>query len=86
MAEQKNIRRKDTKDFNYDKYKAKQEKKLRDRGSITLNKWQEMHLRGEIDVYAPIPQEDGGEPLPPLAVQWKEDAKRRFGNANTSNR
>lgn len=59
---------------------------LRDRGSITLNKWQEMHLRGEIDVYAPIPQEDGGEPLPPLAVQWKEDAKRRFGNANTSNR
>jgi len=59
---------------------------LRDRGSITLNKWQEMHRRGEIDVYAPIPQEDGGEPLPPLAVQWKEDAKRRFGNANTSNR
>ena len=30
MAEQKNIRRKDTKDFNYDKYKAKQEKKRRE--------------------------------------------------------
>lgn len=59
---------------------------LRNIGSISLNKWQEMHLRGEIDVYAPIPQEDGGEPLPPLAVQWKEDAKRRFGNANTRNR
>jgi hypothetical protein len=30
MAEQKNIRRKDTKDFNYDKFKAKQEKKRRE--------------------------------------------------------
>jgi hypothetical protein len=58
---------------------------LRDKGKVSYNKWQEMHLRGEFDVYAPIPQDDGGEPLPPLAVQWKEDAKRRF-NANTRNR
>ena len=42
-----------------------------------LNKWQRLHLEGKFNVYEPIPQENG-EPLPPLAVQWKEDAKRRF--------
>jgi len=50
-----------------------------------LNKWQLLHLEGKFNVYDPIPQEIG-EPLPPLAVQWKEDAKRRFGNANSRNR
>lgn len=51
-----------------------------------LNKWQLLHLEGKFNVYEPIPQENG-EPLPPLAVQWKEDAKRRWGkNENTSNR
>ena len=49
-----------------------------------LNKYQQMHLDGAIDVYAPIPQEHG-EPLPPLAVQWKEDYRRRYGK-NTGNR
>lgn len=43
-----------------------------------LNKWQIMHLKGEFNVYEPIPQEKG-DPLPPLAVQWKEDARRRWG-------
>jgi len=51
-----------------------------------LNKWQLLHLEGKFNVYEPIPQERG-EPLPPLAVQWKEDAKRRWGkNENTGNR
>lgn len=52
-----------------------------------LNKWQKLHLEGKFNVYEPIPQ-DNGEPLPPLAVQWKEDAKRRWGvkNENTGNR
>lgn len=63
-----------------------------------LNKWQRLHLEGKFNVYEPIPQ-DNGEPLPPLAVQWKEDAKRRFSadspkfaalgrgkNENTGNR
>lgn len=51
-----------------------------------LNKWQRLHLEGKFNVYEPIPQEYG-EPLPPLAVQWKEDAKRRFGkHENSSNR
>lgn len=51
-----------------------------------LNKWQRLHLEGKFNVYEPIPQEYG-EPLPPLAVQWKEDAKRRFGkNENSGNR
>ena len=52
-----------------------------------LNKWQKLHLEGKFNVYEPIPQ-DIGEPLPPLAVQWKEDAKRRWGvkNENTGNR
>lgn len=51
-----------------------------------LNVYQQMHLAGTFNVYDPIPQEYG-EPLPPLAVQWKEDAKRRWGkNANTGNR
>lgn len=51
-----------------------------------LNKWQLLHLEGKFNVYEPIPQ-DNGEPLPPLAVQWKEDAKRRWGkNENTGNR
>ena len=43
-----------------------------------LNVYQRMHLQGTFNVYEPIPQENG-EPLPPLAVQWKEDAKRRWG-------
>jgi len=42
-----------------------------------LNKLQIMHLRGELDLYAEIPQSDGGPPLPPVAEQWKEDFKRR---------
>lgn len=51
-----------------------------------LNIYQKMHLQGTFNVYEPIPQETG-EPLPPLAVQWKEDAKRRWGkNENTGNR
>lgn len=50
-----------------------------------LNYYQKLHVQGKFNVYEPIPQEIG-EPLPPLAVQWKEDAKRRFGNANSSNR
>ena len=51
-----------------------------------LNKYQKMHLEGKFNVYEPIPQ-DNGEPLPPLAVQWKEDAKRRWGkNEDTGNR
>ena len=52
-----------------------------------LNKYQKMHLLGTFNVYDPIPQ-DYGEPLPPLAVQWKEDAKRRWGknNENSGNR
>lgn len=51
-----------------------------------LNKWQRLHLEGKFNVYEPIPQEYG-EPLPPLAVQWKEDAKRRFGkHENSGNR
>lgn len=50
------------------------------------NKWQRLHVEGKFNVYEPIPQDDGGEPLPPLAVQWKEDAKRRFGNENSRNR
>ena len=52
-----------------------------------LNIYQRMHLEGTFNVYDPIEQ-DEGEPLPPLAVQWKEDAKRRWGrkNENPSNR
>lgn len=51
-----------------------------------LNVYQKMHLAGVFNVYEPIPQPTG-EPLPPLAVQWKEDAKRRWGkNENTGNR
>ena len=51
-----------------------------------LNIYQKMHLAGTFNVYDPIPQSNG-EPLPPLAVQWKEDAKRRWGkNENTGNR
>lgn len=46
-----------------------------------LNKWQILHLEGKFNVYEPIPQEHG-DPLPPLAVQWKEDAKRRWGVKN----
>lgn len=42
-----------------------------------LNYYQKLHLEGKFNVYEPIPQ-DNGEPLPPLAVQWKEDAKRRY--------
>jgi hypothetical protein len=48
-----------------------------------LNKWQILHLQGKFNVYEPIPQ-DNGEPLPPLAVQWKEDAKRRWGKYEDS--
>ena len=51
-----------------------------------LNVYQKLHLQGKFNVYEPIPQ-DNGEPLPPLAVQWKEDAKRRWGkNENSGNR
>lgn len=48
-----------------------------------LNVYQRMHLEGTFNVYEPIEQ-DEGEPLPPLAVQWKEDAKRRWGNNENS--
>ena len=51
-----------------------------------LNVYQKLHLQGKFNVYEPIPQVNG-EPLPPLAVQWKEDAKRRWGkNENSGNR
>lgn len=52
-----------------------------------LNYYQQLHVEGKFNVYEPIPQ-DNGEPLPPLAVQWKEDAKRRWGknNENSGNR
>lgn len=43
-----------------------------------LNVYQQMHLQGTFNVYEPIEQING-DPLPPLAVQWKEDAKRRWG-------
>jgi hypothetical protein len=50
------------------------------------NYYQRLHVEGKFNVYEPIPQ-DNGEPLPPLAVQWKEDAKRRWRkNENTGNR
>ena len=49
-----------------------------------LNKYQVMHMSGYFDVNAPIPQEDGGEPLPPLSQQWKEDMQRRFNVKNRS--
>lgn len=42
-----------------------------------LNELQLAHLRGELDVYASIPQEKG-DPLPSLADQWKLDYRRRF--------
>ncbi len=45
-----------------------------------FNKYQQMHLDGLIDVYSPISQEQG-EPLPSLSVQWKEDARRRYGKS-----
>jgi hypothetical protein len=63
----------------------KQETNVANRISDHLNYYQKLHLLGQFNVYEPIPQKDG-EPLPPLAVQWKEDAKRRFKNANSSNR
>jgi len=40
------------------------------------NKYQEMHDKGEFNVWAPIPQKDGSF-LPPLAQQWKEEWSRR---------
>lgn len=50
------------------------------------NIYQQLHVQGKFNVYEPIEQEEG-EPLPPLAVQWKEDAKRRWGkNENSRNR
>ena len=52
--------------------------------SFKLNKGQKLHLAGEFDVYAPITQENSA-PLPPLAVQWKEDARRRYGYASSRN-
>lgn len=48
-----------------------------------LNYYQRLHIEGKFNVYEPIPQ-DNGEPLPPLAVQWKEDAKRRYGAGSRS--
>ena len=44
-----------------------------------LNPAQRAHLAGEFDVYALIPQDDG-DPLPPLALQWKKDWARRLQN------
>lgn len=53
----------------------------------SFNKYQEAHMNGTFDVYSPIQQENGLPPLPPLAVQWREDAQRRFGkNENPSSR
>jgi hypothetical protein len=49
-----------------------------------LNAYQLAHLRGEFDVNAPIHQNDGGEPLPPLSQQWKEDMQRRVNVKNRS--
>jgi len=48
-----------------------------------LNYYQRLHIEGKFNVYEPIPQ-DNGESLPPLAVQWKEDAKRRYGACSRS--
>lgn len=49
-----------------------------------LNSTQQAHRRGELNVYAPIVQ-DGGEPLPSIADQWKEDYRKRYGKS-TRNR
>ena len=43
-----------------------------------LNVYQKAHLAGEFNVNAPIYQEGGGEPLPPLSQQWKEEKQRRI--------
>lgn len=48
---------------------------------INSNKYQDMHDRGEVNVWAPIKQTDGSF-LPPLAQQWKDDWKRRLKNMN----
>lgn len=42
-----------------------------------LNDLQKAHQRGEIDVYAPIPQPNG-KALPSLSYQWQHDYKRRL--------
>ena len=47
------------------------------RNDENLNELQMQHLRGELDLYALLPQVDG-EPLPPVALQWKRDYTRRF--------
>ena len=48
-----------------------------------LTELQKAHRRGDINVYEPIEQEEG-EPLPPLAEQWKEDWKNRYGKSSSS--
>lgn len=49
----------------------------------TLNEYQKAHLRGEFDVYKPIPT-DSPDHLPPLAYQWATDWKRRYKNAQST--
>lgn len=42
------------------------------------NKFQQSHYDGTgVDVYAPVQQEKG-DPMPPLAQQWKEDYNKRY--------
>jgi len=48
---------------------------------------QQKYFDGTCDdiIYKPIPQ-DNGEPLPPLATQWKEDMQRRLNVKSSRNR
>lgn len=48
-----------------------------------FNALQLAHRRGEIDLYADIPC-DEGEPLPSVAEQWKEDYRKRFIDGKSS--
>lgn len=52
-----------------------------------FNELQLAHRQGVIDLYAELPQQDGGPPLPPVAEQWKEDYRKRLKyGKSTSNR
>lgn len=49
------------------------------------NSFQQSHFDGTgVDVYAPI-QQERGDPMPPLAQQWKEEYNKRHGK-RTRNR
>ena len=49
----------------------------------SLNSYQQAHLRGECDVNAPIPQENG-KPLPSLALQWKDSFRKAMNRVYSS--